>query len=149
MSQGDRKLLIYCLALVTFVVLPFWVCQVEFAIEYGDPKLVRAAAMGDAARVRVFLERGSPVNSYHMEGSSALWWAVYGGSLETVELLLRYGAEVNSRGQFQSVIETAVEQLRWEDDEPRRAIAQALLARAAKIKDPAQVRLLKEAVARK
>jgi hypothetical protein len=114
--------------------------------EYGDQELVRAAAGGDAAGVRERLRRGAPANSYHIEGTSALWCAVRSGSLETVQVLLEHGADPNSSGQFNTVIEQAVGGLDVDDGKPRRAIAQALLDQAPRITNPQQVALLRNAL---
>ena len=115
----------------------------------GDQELVSAAAGGNAAKVRRLLSRGSHANSYHPEGSSALWWAVSSGNPECVRLLLQYGADPNSRGQFNSVIDQAVQDLDGGDEQAQIAIAQALLDRAPWIKDAAQVHLLKKALTTK
>jgi hypothetical protein len=120
----------------------------DFRRAYGDPELVRAAARGDATRVRQLLQHGSPANSYHLEGSSALWWAVSSGSLECVQLLLDHGADPNGRGQWDSVIEQAVQDLEFNDGKPRAAIIQALLAQRSRIRDPAQLKLLEDAATR-
>jgi ankyrin repeat protein len=122
----------------------------DFRRAYGDPELVRAAAGGDATRVRQLLQHGSPTNSYHLEGSSALWWAVSSDSLECVQLLLDHGADPNGHGQWDSVIEKAVQDLEFNDDgKPRTAIIQALLAQRSRIRDPAQLKLLEDAATRK
>lgn len=147
--RRDWLLMGTVVGLLALVVTPFAIIYAQLRRDYGDPELVRASAGGDAPRVRTLLDRGAPANSYHLEGSSALWWAVESGSLETVQLLLDHGADLNSRGQY-SVIETAVARLDEEDGKPRRAIAESLLlARAAQIQDPAQVRALREALAKK
>ena len=121
----------------------------EFRRAYGDPELVRAAAMGDAPRVRSLLQRGAPVESYHLEGSSALWWAVASGSRETVQALLEHGADPNSSGQWATVIETAAGSIDLDDGKPRRAIATLILDQAPRIKDPTQLQLLRAALAKK
>jgi ankyrin repeat protein len=142
-------LLIGVLGLLALVAAPFVLIYAHFRRVYGDPALVAAASNGDARTVRALLNRGAPANSYHIEGSSALWWAVASGSLETVQLLLDHGADSNSRGQFDSVIDQAIQNLDLGDGKPRRAIAEALLARAAQIRDPEQVKALREALAQK
>ena len=121
---------------------------------FGGPfnaELVGAASRGDAPKVRRLLRWGASPNSYHLEGSSALWWAVSSGSLETVQLLLEKGADPNSRGQWNSVIEqaAALAPEPWDREQERRAIVRALLDRAAQIRDPAQVKLLKDALQKK
>jgi ankyrin repeat protein len=135
----------FLLALALLVGAPVVIGRL-FMRRYGDPELVRAAAGGDAATVRERLRRGAPANSYHLEGSSALWWAVNSGSLETVRVLLGHGADPNSSGQFNTVIEEAVAGLEMDDGKPRRAIAQALLDQAPRITNPQQVALLREAL---
>ncbi len=149
-SNGGWKVWQSCLAaLLTVAVLfgvPLGWFYLEFRRSYGEPDLVAAAANGDAFKVRKLLQRGAPPESYHIEGSSALWWAVNSGSPETVKALLDYGADPNSSGQWSTVIETAAGNVETYDDEPHRAIARMLLAQAPRIKNPAQVQLLRKAL---
>lgn len=145
----SRMIGITCLTVVALLVGGIVAFYLDFRRTYGDLNLVGAASSGDAARVRKLLEHGSPANSYHIEGSSALWWAVFSGNLECVQLLLDHGADPNGRGQWDTVIEQSVQNLNLNDGKPRAAIVKALLARGSQIKDPAQLELLKEAVNRK
>lgn len=138
-----------CLAILGLYLSGIVAGYLDFRRAYGDPELVRAAAGGEALRVRQLLQHGSPANSYHLEGSSALWWAVSSGSLECVQLLLDHGADPNGRGQWDTVIEQSVLNLNLNDGKPRAAIVKALLARGSQIKDLAQLKLLKEAARRK
>lgn len=137
------------LAMLALTATPVVMGYFEFKKAYGDPALVAAASSGDAARVRTLLERGSPANSFHLEGSSALWWAVSSGSAETVQLLLDHGADPNCPGQWSTVIEQAIQNLELEDGQSSLAVPRTLLVRSRQFKDPEQVKLLREAVAKK
>lgn len=136
-------------ALLLFIGIPIAATYVQFRQEYGDPALVAAAAKGDAARVRALLRRGSPASSSHIEGSSALWWAVAANSPETVAVLLEHGADPNSRGQWNSVVEQAAQNLDHDDSLKGAAIARLLLEHRALITDKPQVELLEDALAAK
>lgn len=131
--------------LLALVAAPFLWTYLELRREYGDPEIVVAATNGDAQKVGELLRRGSPADSYHLEGSSALWWAVESNSPETVQVLLEHGADPNSKGQWNTVIDQAVDNLETYDNAaPNRRIIQLLLDRANQIKDPAQVAKLKD-----
>ncbi len=145
-SLADKLRLVGALGALVLAAAPFVGFYMDCQRAYGDTELVRMAAMGNVAEVRARLERGSPANACHLEGSSAFWWAVNGGSLETVLLLLEHGADVNSRGQFNTVIEEALVNIDHKDGRPGKAIAMALLDRASQIRDPKQLAILREAV---
>src|SRR3974377_728534 len=52
-----------------------------------------AAMKGNAAAVRVLLERKADVNAPQADGTTALHWAVRADDLETADLLIRAGAK--------------------------------------------------------
>ena len=61
----------------------------------GSTPLMYAVLYGDAASVRLLLDRGADPNTRNDAGATALMWAV--GDLETTRLLLDRGADVNAR----------------------------------------------------
>jgi ankyrin repeat protein len=61
----------------------------------GATPLMFAALYGDAASVRVLIDRGADVNAVNDEGATALMWAV--PDLEKTTLLLAAGASVNAQ----------------------------------------------------
>jgi hypothetical protein len=114
--------------------------------------LVSASASGNAAKVKFLLAQGADPNSEHIEGSSALWWAVEADSLPTVQVLLSNGANPNSRGQYNSVIEDALARYADAEGTPQepaaKSIVRVLVAHGAKVsafKDAESLRLLKKA----
>lgn len=62
-------------------------------------KLHRAAETGDLNLVRALLTQGCPVNSFDDMGKTPLHYAVLGEQFAVVDLLLRYGADVNARDE--------------------------------------------------
>ena len=62
----------------------------------GDMRLIEAVKNGTAADVRALLDRHSDVNAAEPDGSTALAWAVERDDLETADLLIRAGANLNA-----------------------------------------------------
>ena len=79
-----------------------------FSIGY-DMRIVGAASNGDTDEVSALLARGYNPNATHLEGSSALSWAVAARSLPTVRVLLNHGADPNLGGQWSSCVQIAVD----------------------------------------
>lgn len=63
----------------------------------GTPALMAATLFGDAALVKLLLERGADPNRAGVGGTTALMWAV--PNVEKVRLLLDHGANVNARSE--------------------------------------------------
>ena len=59
--------------------------------------LTRAAAMGNAAAVRLMLDLGFPLQARGEDGGSALHHAAYAGGVDAVRLLLERGADIDAR----------------------------------------------------
>lgn len=59
--------------------------------------LMRAALVGDIETVKVFLDRGTAVNSRDRNGRTSLMEAVFGGHSDTVRELVHRGADVNAQ----------------------------------------------------
>lgn len=66
----------------------------------GDLRLVEAAKHADWTSARVRLRAGADVNERHLDGSTALLWAVYHDSVEVVQHLLAIGADVNAANEY-------------------------------------------------
>src|SRR5512132_644194 len=58
--------------------------------------LIEAAKNGDRAALRVLIEQKVDVNAADADGTTALHWSAYRDDLESVELLVRAGANVNA-----------------------------------------------------
>src|SRR6266496_354738 len=63
----------------------------------ADEQLVRAAADGDARKVRALLAAGASVNGSNYNGQTALIRAVFFGHVEIARLLLAAGAETDAK----------------------------------------------------
>ena len=61
----------------------------------SDDPLVDAAKSGDRGALQALLNEGADVNAQTADGSTALLWASYRDDLESAELLIRAGADVN------------------------------------------------------
>ena len=65
-----------------------------------DARVARAAMNGDQAGVRALVEGKADVNGPLADGTTALHWATRAGDLETVDLLIRGGANVNAGDRY-------------------------------------------------
>ncbi len=65
-----------------------------------DVRLTDAARNGDRAAVRSLLQQKVDVNSPAMDGTTALHWAVRADDLETVDLLIRSGANAKATDRY-------------------------------------------------
>jgi ankyrin repeat protein len=63
----------------------------------ATPEVADAAMRGDRAAVRAAIVRRADVNQPQVDGTTALHWAVERDDLETVDLLIRAGANVSTR----------------------------------------------------
>ena len=61
----------------------------------GEVPIVDAAKNGDRDALHSLLEEGADVNARAGDGSSALLWASYRDDLESADLLIGAGADVN------------------------------------------------------
>jgi uncharacterized protein len=72
--------------------------QASNAPEIGDVALVHAAFLGRTENVTLLLDAGVPVDSVHRtNGRTAIMQAIDQGRVETVELLIARGADLNAR----------------------------------------------------
>src|SRR3990172_6879772 len=71
-----------------------------FAAPESDLRLVEAVEKGDAAAVRALLGQRVDVNLSRADGTTALAWAVHRDDLETADLLIRAGANVNAPNDY-------------------------------------------------
>lgn len=65
-----------------------------------DARLADAAKRMDRTAIRAGLEQRLDVNAPQIDGMTALHWAAYQDDLETVELLLRAGANVKAANRY-------------------------------------------------
>lgn len=75
---------------LAFIVATSGIFAAESASQLAD-----AAKRKDEATVRVLLKQGIDVNAPHVDGMSALHWAVYYDDLATTKLILEAGANAN------------------------------------------------------
>ena len=61
-----------------------------------DLRLVEAAKNSDREAVRSLLQQQVDVNTPQPDGATALAWAAYRNDLETADLLIHAGADVNA-----------------------------------------------------
>src|SRR5713226_1155309 len=67
----------------------------------GDLRLVEAARYGDRKTVHVLLEQQhADVNAAQPDGATALHWAANRDDLETADLLIRSGANLNAANEY-------------------------------------------------
>src|SRR5688572_19828231 len=60
------------------------------------PALIEAARAGDRATLRMLVQGKADVNRPEGDGSTALHWASYRNDLDSADLLIRAGANVNA-----------------------------------------------------
>src|SRR5258705_11305935 len=65
-----------------------------------DQRLAEAAKRGDKAGVRSLLQAHVDVNAPLGDGATALAWTVHKDDLETMDLLIRAGANVNAADNY-------------------------------------------------
>jgi uncharacterized protein len=78
-----------------------WVAALLFCISAATDAAAQgvvadAVMNGDAATLRVLLQKKSDVNGPQVDGSTALHWAVYRDDLDAADLLIRAGANVRA-----------------------------------------------------
>ena len=73
------------------------VAAASLARAADDPALVRAVRAGDATAVAALLKQKADVNAAAIDGTTALHWAVRADDIETVDALIRAGAQRQGR----------------------------------------------------
>lgn len=117
---------------VRFMFLLFILLAVPHAFLAQDSKkelndrLWEAARKGDAAAVKMLLDKGADVNAKFRYGATALSYASDKGHLEVVKILLERGADVNVRDSFYKTTP-----IMWAVSKGYTAIVQALLDKGA------------------
>lgn len=99
-----------------------------------DPNedLRAAARKGDAAQVKLLLDRGADVNAKSAYGSTPLFFASDRGHMDVIKLLIERGADLNAEDSFYHFTP-----LSWAVQKNRPEVVKLLLDRGAK--SPAQV----------
>ena len=62
----------------------------------GPSEVADAVMKGDRAALRALLQQKADVNAPHVDGATALHWAVYRDDLDAADLLIRAGAKVDA-----------------------------------------------------
>src|SRR5579862_8686533 len=70
------------------------------AAAQSDLRLVEAAKQGNNETIRSLLKQKIDVNARQADGTTALAWAVYHDDIETAELLISAGANVNVANDY-------------------------------------------------
>ena len=87
------------------------------------------AAIGDTEKIKSLIATGQDVNTKSKSGATALHWASSFGHIETAELLIQNGANVNSQDNTNS----ALTPLQLACSSGNKAVAELLLANGADI----------------
>ena len=66
------------------------------AVAAERPAVIDAAKNGDRAALRALIQKKADVNQPDGDGATALHWAAYHDDLESVDLLITAGANVNA-----------------------------------------------------
>src|ERR1041384_7926954 len=77
-----------------------WLCPVVAGAQDVNEEFFAAARKGDAAAVKLFLDKGGDVNAKTRYGATALSFACDKGHIEVVRLLIERGADVNVKDTF-------------------------------------------------
>ena len=72
----------------------------QLASAAADAPLADAMEKMDRAAVRALLQRRADVNAPQVDGMTALHWAAYQDDVESVELLVRAGANVKATNRY-------------------------------------------------
>ena len=75
-------------------------CPLCASAQDKNEEFFAAARKGDAAAIKVFLDKGVDVNAKTRYGATALSYACDKGNIEVVKLLIERGADVNSKDTF-------------------------------------------------
>jgi ankyrin repeat protein len=112
---------------ISLATLLIFVLIVTIRIPVYAGELHDAAAIGNLAGVRQFLEQGADVNAKDELGRTALIWASYNEHTDTVKLLIEKGADINARD---SDGQTA---LIWAVTNSKTALAKFLIEKGADV----------------
>src|SRR5438876_11680812 len=75
-------------------VLFLCIAAINFAAGRSD--VADAAMKGDKAALRTLIQQKADVNAAQVDGATALHWVVYKDDLESVDLLIKAGAKVDT-----------------------------------------------------
>src|SRR5215468_4067409 len=85
-----KRVIFWCIAFCTSSALVYAASSAELA---------DALMNGNKSAVRPLLQKKADVNAPQVDGTTALHWAVRGDDLETTDLLIRAGANVNAENR--------------------------------------------------
>jgi thiosulfate/3-mercaptopyruvate sulfurtransferase len=112
--------------------LQHWLTQHGFASDdinalgaCGLTPLMRAARLGDAARVLALLARGAQLETRNADGNNALWFACVGEHLDMIALLAKRGIDLDNQNDNGATC------LMYASSTGKDAVVRALLAAGA------------------
>ena len=117
----------------------------QLNIEYNRDAFVKQASEGDTIAVELFLDAGMQLEGYDKNGQTVLIAAAANGQVETVQLLLDRGANIDAlnsvNGSQHSALYTAVRENRFD-------VVKLLLSRGVDVKKGVNIYALQAAAAR-
>ncbi len=69
--------------------------DIDARLDNGITPLMRAAKLNEPGAVFELLQSGADLNAINIDGNNALWLACVGESLDTIDLLIRAGIDMN------------------------------------------------------
>ena len=88
------------LPLVVAVSLLLWSSTASLTAAEADADLVQAAKQQDWEAVHALIAQEVDVNTAHADGATALHWAAFWNDLDTVDRLIRGGANVDAQNDY-------------------------------------------------
>src|SRR5438477_11154667 len=86
-----------CRVITAFVI---WSVAFSVVARPNQSPLADAAEKSDRAAIRTLLKQHTDINAAQPDGMTALHWAVHLDNLETAQLLVKNGANVNATNHY-------------------------------------------------
>jgi ankyrin repeat protein len=74
-------------------------CLAAVSFAAGRSDVADAVMKRDKTALRTLLQQKADVNALQIDGTSALHWAVYGGDLEVIDLLIKAGSSIDVKNR--------------------------------------------------